>query len=143
FSAGHAVNEFVAGRGPASYEAVEDAGFSHGFGRLDANRELVEWMRGYNADPTHSVKLRFYGFDIPAGAGALASPRQVLEFAVDYLASIERAAGKAHRERIGLLVGQDSEWENPAALADPMKPAEPSPAANALRIETEDLITAL
>jgi erythromycin esterase len=49
FPRAHLVNEYLAGRGPASYEAVQDAGFSHGFGRLNANRELVEWMRQYNA----------------------------------------------------------------------------------------------
>src|SRR5215472_14027108 len=26
------VNKYVAGRGPASYEAMQDSGFSHGFG---------------------------------------------------------------------------------------------------------------
>src|SRR5665647_1766694 len=53
-----AVDEYVAGRGPASYGAVQEAGFSHGFGRLEANRELVEWMRRYNADPFRRVTLR-------------------------------------------------------------------------------------
>src|SRR3954453_9248631 len=52
FPRSRVVNEYVAGRGPASYEAVKESGFSHGFGRLDANRELVEWMRLYNADPS-------------------------------------------------------------------------------------------
>jgi erythromycin esterase len=55
FPRAHIVNEYVAGRGPASYEAVQDTEFSHGFGRLDANRELVEWMRRYNADPSHPI----------------------------------------------------------------------------------------
>ncbi|MBX6314504.1 MAG: erythromycin esterase family protein [Isosphaeraceae bacterium] len=31
------VNEYIAGRGAASYEDVREAGFSHGFGRLEAN----------------------------------------------------------------------------------------------------------
>src|SRR3954454_19933192 len=31
------VNEYVAGRGPASYEVVQEAGFGHGFGPLEAN----------------------------------------------------------------------------------------------------------
>src|SRR6266542_1095936 len=43
FPRAHIVNEYLAGRGPTSYEAVQDSGFSHGFGQLDANRELVEW----------------------------------------------------------------------------------------------------
>src|SRR4051794_21900992 len=66
FPRGRLVNEYVGGEtshgvaegaggaarpsAPASYEAVQDAGFGHGFGRIEANRELVEWMRGYNAD---------------------------------------------------------------------------------------------
>ena len=43
-------------------EDVKELGFGHGFGQLDANRELVEWMRRYNADPSHRVEasvLRF------------------------------------------------------------------------------------
>ena len=51
FPRARVVNEYVAGRGPASYEAVQETGFSHGFGRLDANRELVEWMRRYKPIP--------------------------------------------------------------------------------------------
>src|SRR3990170_4727755 len=62
FPRARVVNEYVAGRGPAAYEAVQETGFSHGFGRLDANHELVEWMRRYNVDPAHRVKLQFYGF---------------------------------------------------------------------------------
>ncbi len=33
FPRGHLVNEYLAGRGPTSYEVVQDSGFSHGFGR--------------------------------------------------------------------------------------------------------------
>jgi len=137
------VNDYVAGRGPASYEAVQDTGFGHGFGRLDANRELVEWMRRYNADPSHPVKLRFYGFDIPGLKAGIASPSQVLCFVLDYLGSIDSASCQEHRQRIGSLLGPDFDWENPAAMADPTKSVGLSPAAIALRIATEDLITEL
>jgi erythromycin esterase len=58
------VNEYVAGRGPARHKARQEDGFSQGFGSLDANRELVEWMREFNADPLHKVRLQFYGFDM-------------------------------------------------------------------------------
>jgi erythromycin esterase-like protein len=51
FPRARTVNEYVAGRDPASYETVQDTGFGHDFGWLDANRELVEWMRAFNADP--------------------------------------------------------------------------------------------
>jgi erythromycin esterase-like protein len=143
FPRARVVNEYVAGRGPASYEAVQDSGFSHGFGRLDANRELVEWMRRYNADPSHRVKLQFYGFDSPTEMTGTDSPGQVLHFVLDYLASIDSASGQEHRLRIDPLLGQDSDWENPAAMMDPTKSVGLSPAATALRIETEDLIAEL
>ena len=65
FPRGPIVNEYVLGHGPASYAAVQETGFSHGFGKFEANRELVEWMRHYNADPAHQMKLQFYGFDSP------------------------------------------------------------------------------
>src|SRR6266513_579163 len=143
FPRARVVNDYVAGRGPASYEAVQDTGFGQGFGRLDANRELVEWMRRYNADPSHRVELRFYGFDIPTEGYCIASPSQVLHFVLDYLASIDRASGQEHRQRMDSLLGPDSDWENPAAYADPTKWIGLSPAATALRIETEDLITEL
>ena len=143
FLRARAVNEYLAGRGPGSYDAVQEAGFSHGFGRLDANRELVEWMRAYNADAAHRVKLQFYGFDSPTEMMYSDSPRQVLHFVLDYLASIDSASGEKHRLRIDPLLGQDSDWENPAAMMDPTKSIGLSPAATALRVETEDLIAEL
>jgi erythromycin esterase-like protein len=143
FPRAHIVNEYIAGRGPASYEAVQDIGFSHGFGRLDANRELVEWMRQYNDDPSHSVKLQFYGFDSPTEMIGTDSPRQVLHFVLDYLTSIDSAGGQKYRQRIDLLLGPDSDWENPAASFDPKQSIGLSQAAISLRIETEDLISEL
>ncbi len=143
FPRARVVNEYVAGRGPASSEAVQDSGFSHGFGRLDANRELVEWMRRYNADPTHRVKLQFYGFDSPTEMIGTDSPRQVLHFVLDYLASVDGASGQEYQSRIDPLLGPDSDWENPAAMLDPTKAVGLSAAATALRLETEELIAEL
>jgi erythromycin esterase len=93
--------------------------------------------------PSHRVKLQFYGFDSPTEMTGSDSPGQVLHFVLDYLASIDRASGQEHRERIDPLLSQDSDWENPAALADPTKSVGLSPAATALRIETEELISKL
>ncbi|MGB5099708.1 MAG: erythromycin esterase family protein [Methanothrix sp.] len=140
FPRARAVNEYVAGRGPASYDALREAGFSHGFGRLEANQELVEWMRSYNADAAHCAKLRFYGFDSPSEMMYSDSPAQVLHFVLDYLASIDSASSEEHRLRIDQLLGPDCNWENPAAMMDPTKSIGLSPAATALRIEVEDLI---
>lgn len=143
FPRARVVNEWVAGRGPTSFEEVQDTGFGHAFGRLEANRELVEWMREYNADPARRVPLRFYGFDIPSGTIGIGSPRQVLHFVLDYLAAHDGAGDRERRRRIDPLLGQDADWENPAAMMDHTKSVGASPAATALRIETEELISEL
>lgn len=143
FPKGRAVDEYIAGRGAASSEAVQDAGFSHGFGRFDANRALMEWMRQYNADPAHRTPLRFYGFDSPTESTDTDSPRQSLVFALDYLAAINRTGSEARRERILSLLSDDADWENPAAIMDPAQAIGLSPEATALRIETEELISEL
>ena len=139
FPRAYAVNEYIAGRGPASYDAIQETGFSHHFGRLAANRELVEWMRQYNSDPLHPVKLRFYGFDSPTEMGGGDSPGQVLHFALDYLASIDPSRGKEYRRLIDPLLGVESDWQNPSAVPGPEK----SPDIPALKIETEALIDEL
>jgi erythromycin esterase-like protein len=139
---GRLVNDYLAG-GQPSKEDLWESGFSHGFGQIEANRELIEWMRLYNADPSHRVQLRFYGFDIPGLAGGIASPGPVLHFVLDFLTSVDSVSGHEHRERIDSLLGADSDWENPEAMADPTKSIGLSPAATALRIATEDLITDL
>jgi erythromycin esterase len=142
FPRGPIVNEYVLGHGPASFEAVQDTGFSHGFGKFEANRELVEWMRHYNADPAHQMKLQFYGFDSPTDLTA-DSPRQTLHVVLGYLSSIDEALAQEYRGRIEPLLGQDSAWEDPAAALDPTRSIGRSPAATALRIETEELISEL
>ena len=143
FPKGHIINEYVLGRGPDSYEAVQNTGLSHGFGKLEANRELIEWMRQYNADPAHHTKLQFYGFDSPTEATDTDSPRQILHFVLDYLTSIDSVNGQEYRNRIDPLLGQDAAWENPAAILDPTKAVGQSAEARALRIETEELISEL
>lgn len=143
FPRGRAVNDFVAGGGPASYEVVREEGFSHGFGQLEANRDLVEWMRTFNSDPAHRIKLRFYGFDSPTEMSFADSPSRVLHFVLDYLASIDGDSYSARRKRIDSLLGQDSDWENPAAMMDPGRSVGLSPEATALRIETEEIISEL
>ena len=71
------------------------------------------------------------------------SPAQVVYFVLDYLSSIDDASAREYHQRIDPLLGQDSDWDNPAAMMDPTKSAGRSPAASALRIEIEDLIAEL
>jgi erythromycin esterase-like protein len=140
---GRLVNEYVAGRGPGSYDELRDKGFSHGFGRFESTRELVEWMREYNARPGYHRTLFFYGFDSPTEMTHTDSPRQLLELALAHLGLPDPRARDRYRERMDPLIGDDAAWENPEAMMDPSKSNGMSPEATALRCETEDLIAEL
>lgn len=140
---GFDVNSYINGHGSDSLEAVLTSGVSHNFGQMAANRDLIEWMRGYNADTSHPVKLNFYGFDGPLEMTHAESPRAMLEFALDYLASVDGDAPSERRARVEKLIGNDADWQNPAAMMDPSKSIGRSANASALRIETEELITEL
>jgi erythromycin esterase len=137
-----AIDAYVLGERERSDPRV-DEWFGGGFGLLDANRELVEWLRQYNAGAGHPTKLHFAGFDLPLGQGALASPGQVLDVALDYLAAVDPARARAHRDRIAALAGDPSDWERPAAFFDPTQSIGLTPRATDLRIATLDLVTDL
>jgi erythromycin esterase-like protein len=148
FPRGRVLNDYVAGGSSASLDEVLDAGTSHGFGRLAANRELVEWMRSHNAEPGRSQKLRFYGFDSPTEMTGADSPRQLLEFVLDYLAQQRGdqpgGAGEAERRgRIDGLLGDEAAWANPAATFDASQSIGRSPAAVELRAEVGALVEEL
>ncbi|GAA4410031.1 hypothetical protein GCM10023148_01000 [Actinokineospora soli] len=126
FAAG-VVDEYVNGVG--YLENVLAEGFSHGFGRVPGNRELVEWLRAYNARAEERV--RFYGFDAPIEYAGAASPRRTL------VAVVEGLGGDA--SDINALVGVDEEWTNPAAMYDPAASIGASARAEELRGHPDDL----
>lgn len=143
FPRGRVIDDYVHGRGGDSYDAVQDAGFSHQFGKLDTSRELVEWMRACNSDPGRKTKLRFYGFDAPNEMMYADSPRHLLTRVLDYLATLAPAWAVTRRERIESLIGDDAVWENTTAAFDPSKGIGRTSVVSELRIETEDLVTEL
>ena len=115
------------------------AGASHGFGSLEANRELIGWMRGHNLAKAKPRGLQVHGFDGPMEMWSTDSPRRCLQVALDYLDRIEVGSSE-RRSRIETLLGPDAPWENPAAMMDPAQAYGGSPAASALRLEVEDLL---
>jgi erythromycin esterase-like protein len=106
-----------------------DHWISNGMGLLEANRELIEWMREYNTQ--HAEKLHFYGFDMPLGEGSFASPRFILDF-------VENAD---RRQRIDALIGDDARWQDMGVIADPTKGMGLTPQARDLQLEIDDLVT--
>jgi erythromycin esterase-like protein len=147
FPRGRVVSDYIAGGtaagSPSSYDEVQEAGFSHGFGQLATTRELIEWTRAYNADPAHTLSLNFYGFDSPTEMMWTDSPRRLIEFVLDYLARHDQDRRDERRARIVELVGEDTAWETQEAAFDPAKSIGLSPAAGALRLEVEELATEL
>ena len=137
-----AINDYILGLREPSDTAVQEW-FAAGFGALDANRELVEWLREYNRDSGHSPKLHFYGFDLPLGQGGLASPSRVLDIVFDYLDSVDKAAALAQRDRTAPLLGEAGDWERPGAWYDPSQSIGLSGRATELRIATLELIAEL
>ncbi|HPT37323.1 MAG TPA: erythromycin esterase family protein, partial [Methanothrix sp.] len=135
-----AVNEYISGNSPMSYEELQTTGFSHGFGQLEENRELIEWIKRHNAQSSSNRSVQFYGFDAPTEMYSTDSPRGLLSFVLNFLASIDGKPRMEQQERIDSLIGQDSDWEKLDALMDPSRSIGDSQAAMKLRMETEDLI---
>jgi erythromycin esterase-like protein len=62
--------------------------------------DLILWMRRYNEDPAHEIKLKFYGFDMQA-------PHSSLNGAFAYLERTDPEALKQLSEQIGQMRKED------------------------------------
>jgi erythromycin esterase-like protein len=126
-----------------------DQGFSHGWGALAGNRELVRWMRAHNARADddgrpESERLRFAGFDGPLEITGAASPRQSLTALHDYLATrVDTDLLPCAAETLDRLLGTNDRWTNPAAMMDPAQSVGQSPEAGRLRLLADDLVALL
>jgi erythromycin esterase-like protein len=137
------VDAYVAG-GEGSLDAAMETGFSHGFGEVDENRELVAWLREHNRNRAPEDKLRFYGFDAPTEITGAASPREALTALHGYLAAhLTVDLLPCNLETIDGLVGDDERWTNPEAAMDPSKSIGASREAGELRLVTDELVSAL
>lgn len=139
FFAASVVDDYVAGA-PGDIDTVLANGFSHGFGAVPGNRELVEWLRAHNAARPPQDRVRFYGFDAPTEYAAAPSPRQALFSVADYLPANLRP--ESVRD-LDVLLGEDADWTNEAAMYDPAASIGGSDHARALRIVADDLASVL
>lgn len=76
-------------------EAISDA-FSYGFGSYQANQDLLEWIRAYNADPAHERKVHVYGVDIEQ----LALDTLALSNALAYLQRVDTTTARETGDRL-------------------------------------------
>ncbi|MEV6897155.1 erythromycin esterase family protein [Amycolatopsis sp. NPDC051372] len=133
------VNDYVTG-GAGDLDEVLKTGFSHWFGRVPGNRELVEWLRAHNAGRAPEDQVRFHGFDAPTETTSAPSPRRALTTVIDYLPTALRPASS---HDLDALLGEDDDWTNEQAMYDAAASIGGSDRARALRIVADDLASAL
>ena len=131
--AGLIVDDFVQD-GVGTLDEVLKEGFSHSFGTLEPNRELVAWMREYNNGRPAEERLAFHGFDASTEMMSAPSPRTYLEHTRDYLGLDLDIAG---------LAGDDERWSRGEAVLDPAVSVGDTAEAHRLRALADDLLTEL
>ncbi|CAL9454157.1 erythromycin esterase family protein [Streptomyces sp. enrichment culture] len=125
-------------------DAVMEHGFSHGWGALAANRELVRWMRAHNEGRPASEQVRFAGFDGPLEIEAAASPRQALTALHRHLAAhLDADLLPCAADTLDRLLGPDDAWTEPAAMYDAARSVGRSDEARELRLLADDLVALL
>ncbi|WP_433222015.1 erythromycin esterase family protein [Dactylosporangium sp. CS-047395] len=128
-----AVDDYVRD-GIGDLDTVLRDGFSHGWGALAPNRELVIWMREYNASRPVRERLVLHGFDAPTENMSAPSPRGYLEYTCGVL-------GLDHD--IAALAGDDERWSHTEAVLDPARSPGATPDAAELRRLADELWTEL
>lgn len=136
--AGLAVDAWVTD-GTGSLAEVLHTGHSPELDALDANRELVEWLREHNR--TADVGVRFYGFDPPIEMMWAASPGPALRALHGYLSAV--LGPDLPAAEIDGLTGPDVRWTDPAVVMDAARSVGRSADAVALRLLADDLLTLL
>ncbi|MEU3907481.1 erythromycin esterase family protein [Streptomyces goshikiensis] len=140
---GLVVDDYVTSGTGTLDEAVE-RGFSHAWGSLAANRELVRWMRAHNEGRPASERVRFAGFDGPLEISGAASPRQALTALHGYLsAGVDAELLPCTAETLDRLLGADERWTDPAAMTDPARSVGRSAEAGRLRLLADELVALL
>ncbi|MEU6559717.1 erythromycin esterase family protein [Nocardia nova] len=139
FFAAPVVDDYIRGA-DTDIDTVLATGFSHGFGAIPGNRELVEWLRAHNADRTPPEQVRFHGFDAPLEFGSAPSPRRALRAVADYLPA---ALCPDSADDLDVLLGADEPWANEAAMFDAAASIGVSERARVLRLVADDLASAL
>ncbi len=126
--------------GTGTLDDVVARGFSHGWGALAGNRELVRWMRAHNEGRSAAEQVRFAGVDGPLEMHAAASPRQALIALHAHLAArVDADLLPCTAETLDRLLGADDRWTEPAAMRDPSRSVGRTPDARELRLLADDL----
>src|SRR5690242_12918805 len=131
------VDDYVTS-GAGELDEVMAQGFSHEWGGLAGNRELVHWMREFNDGRVDQV--RFAGFDGPLEISGPASPRPVLTALHTYLATwLDADLLPCTTDALDALLGSAELWTNPATMMDPTQSIGQTADAERLQLIAGDL----
>jgi erythromycin esterase len=108
------ISDYIAG-GPGDAADIARTSFTSGFGNLQANVELITWMRDYNRTAPPAKQLRLFGIDLslggPMGSSATAAP---VECALRSLQRTSRDEAERLRQAfssgVGRLVSEQREF---------------------------------
>ncbi len=120
-------------RGEGDLDEVLATGFTHRLGAVDANRELLIWLRTHNASVPAADQVAFHGFDGPFEMTGAPSPVPYVRHLRDYLALPDEP----------LPAADDTRWDGMAAQLDAAESIGRTPGAVALRVLADDLLTLL
>ena len=107
------LRDFIRGE-DLDLDTVVRASFSWNFDKFRENRDLLEWIRAYNLDPSRAHDLQLYGFELPGATGgrSFAHADRVVETVLDYLATVDPAEAQALRDQFGDLLTRFTEHEH-------------------------------
>ncbi|MFC4126912.1 erythromycin esterase family protein [Nocardia rhizosphaerae] len=133
------VDDYIDGA-DTDLDTVLATGFTHAFGAVPGNRELVTWLRAHNAGRAPADRVRFHGFDAPLDQIETPSPRAALTGA---LAALPAALRPASAGELESLLGADADWSNPAGIYDPDAALGDCARVRFLRSIADDIASAL
>lgn len=103
---GQAVDEFLSDDS-GDFESAMVKGITHGFHQYTGNRDLVRWMRDWNAEPNRASTLRFFGFDVsgsPLNRMGESTADAPLRAALAYLQGVDPEAAVEFNRRFDTLL---------------------------------------
>jgi erythromycin esterase len=101
FTESISARSFIEG-GEGDAETAARTGLSSWVNRYLENRELIEWMRDYNATASSAGRrrIRFYGIDLTEGE-RVSGPRRALDYALTFLSRADPATAQKIRASSG------------------------------------------
>lgn len=124
-----AVDDYVLGRA-VPHEPPVHGVMSWSYGTFHENRELIDWMRTYNANRAGARKIRFYGLEARGDFGY--DGRPILEVLIEYLARVDPPLARSYSRRF-------ASWQSGFSVS--RYRSLPAVARSALVVDLQDLVT--